>query len=109
VTVFLVQTFVVRPEKLSEFPAFHKKFEEWMKTRPDLTKGLKSPRKTFRHTLGGNWGGIVIMYEFKSMADVGNAGNKLIADKEYMTKMYPEFAALIVPGTYSFCVWSPVQ
>jgi hypothetical protein len=108
-TVFLVETFVVKPDKLIEFAALHKKFEEWMKTRPEVTKRLKSPRKTFRQMLGGNYGGIIIMYEFESTADVENSFNKLMVDKEYMTKIYPEFAALMVPGTYSFSVWTPVQ
>lgn len=48
------------------------------------------------------------MWEMESLADVEKFLNKCMADKEWMTKFYPEFAALMVPGTHSLNVWTPV-
>ncbi|HVP17278.1 MAG TPA: hypothetical protein VMT42_07920 [candidate division Zixibacteria bacterium] len=106
-TVFSMETYVVKPDKLSEFTAFVKNYEAYMKKRPELFKELKS-HKVFSHLLGGNWGGGAWMGEYENLADLEKNFNKLMGDKEFMTKMFPEWNALIVPGTYSINVWTPV-
>jgi hypothetical protein len=106
-TVFMVETLVVKPDKLGEAAAFDEKFEALMKKRPDLFKEIKSV-KHFSHFLGGNSGGRVMMWEFESLADVDKFLNRCMGDKEWMTKFYPELAALMVPGTHSLNVWTPI-
>jgi len=106
-TVFMVETYIIKPDKLGEFTAFIKKFETWMKKHPELFKEVKS-HKLFSHLLGGNWGGFVEMWEAKSLADIEKVFNRVMQDKEYMTKIYPEVMALVVPGTHSINIWNPV-
>jgi hypothetical protein len=98
----------VKPDKLNEFMAFTKKYLAWMKERPDLFKEVKS-YKAFSHMLGGTWGGYVEMIEFESLADLEKWLKRYDSDKEHMTKIWPEFPPLIVPGTFSMNLWTLVQ
>jgi hypothetical protein len=104
-TVFLVETFIVKPDKLEEWMTNHKKFLAWMKKHPDLFKEIKS-LKTFSQMFGGNWGGYVEMWEAKSVSDIEKVMSRVMQNKEYMTKLYPEAMALVVPGTYSENIWN---
>jgi hypothetical protein len=106
-TVFMVETLVVKPDKLSEEAAFREKFQAFMKKRPDLFKEIKS-FKVFRHMLGGDVGGRVMMWEMESLADVEKFLNRAMGDKEWLTKFYPEYVALMVPRMHSMNVWTPV-
>ncbi len=106
-TIFVVETYVVKPDKLGEFAEFGKKYIEWTKKRPDLYKDLKS-WKLFTHVIGGVWGGYVEMSEFENLADAEKHLNMVMQDKEFMTEIYPQIMALIVPGTLSMNIWMPV-
>jgi hypothetical protein len=106
-TIFVVETYLVKLDKLGDYQALGKKFEAFMKKRPSLFKEVKS-HKVFSHLFGGNWGGYVEMTEVESMADVEKFYNRLMADKEFMAQIYQEFIALIVPGTYSLNMWNSV-
>jgi len=103
-TIFLVERYVVKPDKLGEFKAFVNKWEALRKKRSELFKEMKS-YKVFSDLLGGNWGGGAWMTEFDSLADFEKAFKKM-EDKEFMAMM-AEWNTLIVPGTYSISVWSP--
>jgi hypothetical protein len=105
-TVFMVEKFILKPDKLGEYMALHKKYEAWMKTHPELFKEVKS-YKVFSHLLGGNFGGYVGMTEFENLADGEKWNNKLVKS-DFMTTIYPEWASLIVAGSYSIDVWSSV-
>jgi hypothetical protein len=105
-TIFTLERYVVKPDKLGEFTAFVKKFEALTKKRPELCKEMKS-YKIFSDLLGGNWGGGAWMTEYDNLADFEKCFKKAMADKEFMTMM-AEWNALIVPGTYSINVWTPV-
>jgi hypothetical protein len=104
--VFMVETYIIKPDKLGEFTAFVKKFETWMKKRPDLFKEVKS-HKLFSHMLGGNWGGYVEMWEFENLADCEKCFNRVM-QSDYMTTLYPEYASLEVPATHSINIWNSV-
>jgi len=106
-TVFMVETYVVKPDKLGEFMEFGKKYFEWKEKRPELFKEVKS-YKMFVQMLGGNFGGYVEMWEFENMADCEKCMNRMMQDKEFMTKIYPEFASFVVPATHSINIWSSV-
>jgi hypothetical protein len=107
-TIFMVATYVVKPDKMSEFEAFLKNFEPYIKRRPDLFKEIKS-HKIFTILLGGIGGGYVEMWEAESLTDLEKVLNRMMGDKEYQTKVYPMFAAVIVPGTYSTNIWNAVS
>lgn len=107
-TVFLAETYVVKPDKLGEFTAFYKKSEKWMKKHPELFKERRSHRLS-SHMLGGKRGGFVEMLEAESLAHIEKVLSGAIQDEEYKTKTLPEFIALIVPGTHSVEIWDPVK
>jgi len=106
-TIFMVETYVVRPEKLAEFTSYKKKLSQWMKKRPELFKEVKSYRM-FAHMLGGNWGGYVEMWEFENLADCEKCYSRVL-QSEYKTTHQPEFLALVAPATYSINIWNPVE
>jgi hypothetical protein len=105
--VFMVETYVVKPDKLGEFMEFGKKYIAWTKKRPDLFKEVKS-WKLFAQVLGGNFGGYVEMWEFENLATGEKTMNTMMQDKEFMTTIYSEFASLLVPATHSINIWNSV-
>jgi len=102
-TVFGVETYVIKPEKQAEFMAYKRKWKNF------FAKWLKEVKsyKMFAQMLGGNWGGYVEMWEFENLAELEKFFNRVM-QSDYMTKLYPEFASLIVPATYSINVWNSV-
>ncbi|MCP8308521.1 MAG: hypothetical protein H3Z54_07485 [archaeon] len=107
-TIFLVETYVVKPERQADFMAYKKKLSQWMEKHSELFKEVKSYRM-FSQMLGGNWGGYVEMWEFENLADFEKCNNKHL-QSEYLTKqVVPELAAFVVPATYSASVWNSVE
>jgi hypothetical protein len=106
-TVFLVDTYIIKPDKLSEFTAFLKKYIERIKKRPDLTKEVKS-HKIFSYMLGGKGGGYVEMWEFENLAEYEKCFNGIMQDKEFTTTLNLEMARLIVPASESIEIWNSV-
>jgi hypothetical protein len=102
----MVETFIIKPDKLEEFTTGFKIFETWMKERPELYTEVKS-HKLFSHMLGGKWGGYVEMWEFENLANFEKWVNKLM-QSDFMTTIYPQFAILEVPGTDSIEIWNSV-
>jgi len=109
-TIFLVETYVVKPERQADFTAYRKKLSQWMKKKQgrEVFKEVKS-YKAFTQRFGGNYGGYVEMWEFENLADFEKCNNKQL-QSEYLTKQVaPELAAFVVPATYSVSVWNPVE
>jgi antibiotic biosynthesis monooxygenase (ABM) superfamily enzyme len=105
-TVFMVETYVIKPDKLEEFTALLKKFETYMKKHPDLFKEMKS-HKIFSQLFGGNWGGYVEMTEFENLTSF-EKWMKRIMQSDYMKTIYPQFMSLEVSGTHSMNIWNSV-
>ena len=102
--VFLVETYVIKPDKLGEFTELYKKFEAYMKKRKDLFKEVKSHR-IFSQLMGGSWGGYVEMTESESFSDFEKWMNKIMRS-DYMKTIYPEFASIEVPGKHTMNTWN---
>jgi len=107
-TVFLLETYVVKAEKQAEFKAWAKKYRTYIKEHPDLFKEAES-HKIFSQIFGGLWGGYVEMWEAESLADLEKCMNRILTNEEYMTTLYAEVMALVVSATYSMSVWAPVE
>jgi antibiotic biosynthesis monooxygenase (ABM) superfamily enzyme len=105
-TVFLVETYVIKPDKLEEFNTLLKKSETYMKKHPDLFKEMKS-HKIFSQLFGGNWGGYIEMYEFENLASFEKWMTRIM-QSDYMKTSYPEQMSLVVPGTHSANMWNSV-
>ena len=105
-TVFYVETYVVKPDKIFEYMAFTKKFEAYMNNREDLFKEVKS-HKVFMHLIGGKVGEFVEMTEFENLTDLEKWVNKLM-QSDFVTTIHPEFVSFQVAGAYSTAIWNPV-
>jgi antibiotic biosynthesis monooxygenase (ABM) superfamily enzyme len=106
-TIFLVRTYVVKPDKLGEHMAWGEKLVALMKKRPYQFKEVES-LKVFSHKYGGKVGGYVAIWKFRSLADCEKWENSFKKNKEQMD-LNSEFMSLTVPGTYSADIWEPVK
>jgi hypothetical protein len=107
--VFIVETYVVKPERQAEFTAYKRKWKKFftLKEKPQLFKKVKS-QKMFAQVFGGNSNGYVEIWEFDNLADLEKFFNRLMKS-DYATKLAPEFASLIVPATRSMSIWNSVE
>jgi hypothetical protein len=107
--VFIVETYVIKPEKQAEFTAYKRKWKKFFtfKEKPQLFKEVKS-QKMFTQVFGGNSNGYVEIWEFDNLADLEKFFNRLMKS-DYATKLAPEFASLIVPATRSMSIWNSVE
>jgi hypothetical protein len=108
-TVFRVETYVIKPEKQEEYMAIMKKWVVYIKKNKEKCKELKSWR-LFSQMIGGNSGGYVEMGEFESLADFENFMTRTFhGQEELVTAIVSEFTTCVVPGTYSVNIWNSVM
>jgi hypothetical protein len=96
-SVFLVSTYVVKPDKQ----------EEYKKENPEKVKELKS-WKVFTQTFGDIYGKYMEIYEFDSMADYERYAEKAYKNKEY-SEIVQKQMLFFVPETVSNSIWNPVD
>ncbi len=106
-TVFVVRTYVVKPDKLKEHLEWGKKLVKLMKKQPKLFCDVKSMR-VLSHKYGGNVGGFTAMWKFDTLAEAEKWELGFVDIREEADLRY-EFLSLIVPGSYSECIWAPVR
>ena len=107
-TVFIVETYVVKPEKQAEFMAFVKKLATWKEKNPKRFKEVRS-WKLFAQMFGGNVGGYVEVWEFENLAESEKFSNRIMEDKEFITNIYAELPSLLVPAKHLVNVWNSVM
>jgi hypothetical protein len=105
--IFLVRTYTVKPDKLKEHNQWGKKLVAMMKTHPERFAGATSMR-VLSHKYGGNIGGFTAMWKFETLADVQafEQGFREVKDE---VALRAEFMDLLVPGSYSQCIWESVR
>ncbi|MGD6807092.1 MAG: hypothetical protein ACQCN4_09055 [Candidatus Bathyarchaeia archaeon] len=106
-TVFIVRTYVVKPDKLKEHNEWGKKLVAMMKRQPSLFGGVKSMR-VLSHKYGGQVGGFTAMWKFDNLADAERWEQGFVEVKAE-ADLRSEFLSLLVPGSYSECIWEPVR
>ncbi len=106
-TIFIVRTYVVKPDKFNEHLAWGKKLVELIKKQPKMFRGVTSMR-VLSHKYGGNVGGFTAMWKFNSLADAEKWEQGFI-ENQVEANLRSEFLSLIVPGSYSECIWEPVR
>ena len=106
-SVFLVETYVLKPEKQAELAAYKKKWRKFFGYKDGRLLSFKEVKshRMFSQLVGGNADGYVEMFEFESLAGLERFLSKLMKSG-YMTKLYPVFIGLIVPGSRSTSVWA---
>jgi hypothetical protein len=107
VTVFLVRTYTVKPDKLEAHNAWGKKLVAMIKKHPELFSGIKSMR-VLRHKYGGAVGGFTALWKFESLADL-EAFEQGFREVKEKAALREEFVDLLVPGSYSQCVLETVR
>jgi hypothetical protein len=105
-TILEVETFVVKPEKQGEIMALWQKSLKYMKENPEKTKAKST--KIFTQVFGGTFGRYVAMSEYDTIADWEKEYATMMQD-EIQMKLYQEFQALMVPGTFSINILSALE
>jgi len=106
-TVFVVETYVVKPGKQGELMLLLQRMREYKKENPEQFIEMKSKR-VFSQMFGGISGGYVELNEFDSVADAEKYMERMFKDEGFM-KLYQEAVQLTVPATYSLNVWKDVE
>lgn len=107
ITVFIVGTYVVKPEKQAEFKSLLRKWQKYMKENPEKLKGMKS-WKLYTQTFGSISGAYIEQVEYDSLAEYEKCNARFLKDKEYL-KLEQEVMALIDTATLSMSAWEPVK
>lgn len=105
-SIFEVQTYVVKSEKREQFTPLLNEFLKFKETHEELFKGLKS-WKLYKQEYGAISGLYIEMWEFDSLADM-EVNSEKIHNDEGMKKILKEFHQLIEPSTFSASIWNPV-
>lgn len=105
-SIFVVETYVVRAEKLGEFTPALNEFLKYKETHTELFKGLKS-WKLFKQEYGGISGLYIEMWEYDSLADMERITARIFSD-EGMKKISQGFHQLVEPATFSTSIWYPI-
>lgn len=106
-SVFLVRTYTVKPDKLDAHNEWGKKLVAMIKKHPELFIGVKS-MQVLRHKYGGAVGSFTALWKFESMADL-EAFEQGFSEVKEKAALREEFVDLLVPGSYSQCVWETVR
>jgi len=106
-SVFVVDTHVVKPEKQEEYVSLMQRLRKYMKEKPETFRELKSI-KLFTQTFGGVYGAYVELVEYNSLADYEKLISRILKDEGFM-KLFQEIMLLMESGTFSLNVWNFVM
>jgi hypothetical protein len=105
-SVLVVETYVVRVEKLDDFDPALAEFRDFKDRHPDLFAGVIS-----WHLWKQEYGGISDLYietwEYESLAEMERVSDRIFAD-EGMKKIGRNFHQLIEPTSFSAAIWYPI-
>jgi len=105
-TVLLIWTWVVKPEKQREHKRLLTRFQEYVKKNPKTFKELKSMR-FFTQTFGGISGAYVEHAEFESLSGLASCLARASKDKGYI-KIDQEWMSLLDPATLTSNLYTVV-
>ena len=105
-SVFAIETYVVRAEKADEFDPALQEFLAFKDAHPDLFAGLRSWH-LYRQEYGGVAGLYMEVWEFDDLAGMEEANARVFAD-ETMKGISRGFHQLVEPATFSTSIWRPV-
>ena len=104
--VLVVETYVVRAEKLDDYDPALSEFLDFKDHHPDLFAGLISWHlwKQEYVVISDLY---VEMWEYESLAEMERLSDRIFAD-EGMKKIGRNFHQLIEPASFSSAIWFPV-
>ena len=106
-SVFLVSTYVVKPDKQEEYKAMYRRWREYRKENPEEVKEIKSSR-ILTQTFGDIYGKYMEIYEFVSMADYERYVTRVSENKEF-SEIFENQMLCFVSDTVSNSIWNPVD
>jgi hypothetical protein len=106
VSVFVVETYVVRAEKLQDFDPALQEFLDFKDRNPALFEGLKSWR-LLKQEFGGVSDMYVEMWEYENLAEMERVSEQIFAD-EGMSRIGKGFHQLVEPTSFTAAIWYPV-
>jgi hypothetical protein len=108
-TIFKVETYIVKPEKQQEHTTIMKKWGAYTRKNKEKCKELKS-WKLLSQMIGNNAGGYIEISEFDSLAQLEKFMSRVFhGSDEFIETIVSEFTACVVPGTYSVYIWNSVM
>jgi hypothetical protein len=105
-SIFIVETYVVKPEKNNEFLPALNEFLTFKESHPELFDGVRS-WKLFRQEFGGIAGMYIEMWEYESMSEMERV-NTIILSNDDMKRISQGFRQLIEASSFSTSIWYPV-
>ena len=107
-TLYMIEKYVIKSDKLAEFSEYVKKYLNWLeKRRPTLYKEVKS-HKMLNQMFGDHYCEQMEIWEYKDLSSLEKTWNRLMQDNELNTEVFPVFATYIVPGTHKIEVYNEV-
>lgn len=106
-SVFVVETYLVAPEKRGKFRSLIQRLLQYRKENPKLFEEVRS-WKLFAQMFGGIAGMYIEMWEFDSMAGLEKCWKREDKDEGFM-KIHQEFLQLIDPTTFSMKIWKSIM
>ncbi len=103
-SVFVVETCVVKPGKRAAFKSLMQRVRQYKEETPELFREVKS-WKLFRQMFGGIAGAYVSMWEFADLADLEKCWTREDKDQRFM-EMHYELLQLIESATFSMQIWT---
>ena len=105
-SIFLVETYLAKHEKQTEFDELLKEFVRFKKANPKIFEGLKS-WKLLQQEFGGVGNLYIEMWEFESLAEMDKCNARIFDNKE-MKRINAEFHELIDHATFARFIWNSV-
>jgi hypothetical protein len=102
-SVFIVVSYRVLPEKESEFKPLMRRLRTYKEENPEKFREVKS-WKIFTEIFGGTAYAYKDMMEFESMAEAEKYMMRMARDEGFM-RIYQEIVRFIDPATYSQGLW----
>jgi hypothetical protein len=105
-SVVMVETYVVKAEKVGEFDPALEEFLQFKDANPGLFAGVRS-WGLHRQEYGGVAGMYAETWEFDDLAAMEEATARIFAD-EKMKGISRGFHQLVDPATFSASIWRPI-
>lgn len=104
-TVLVVETWNLRPDKIEEFDSFLERWKNLIDERPDLFEELKA-WNSYRPMFSAEPSGMNL-WEFDSIDDREKFRKKL-GSEEVLIELVSELGDYIVSGSHNEDMWGPV-
>ena len=105
-SVLVVETWVVRAEKLDDFEPALQEFVDYKDGHPEVFEGVRSWR-LWKQEFGGVSDMYIEMWEYENLTEMERIDRQVFAD-EGMKKVAKGFHQLVEPATFSASIWYPV-